>query len=60
MMLLLEALKKVVVRREVVVLDVMREAKAGVEGVKLEASLFRARPLPSSVHPLAIQHVVWR
>ena len=60
MMLLLEALRAVVVRGEVGVLDVMRDAKAGVEGVELEASLFRARPLPSSVRPLAVQHVVWR
>ena len=58
--LCLKVWPEVLVRREaLVVLQVVCQSQAGVEGVNLEGPLCAASPLPSSMHSLGIQDIIW-
>ena len=55
----LQMWQEVLMAREVVMLEVVGEAQTRVQRMKLETPLLQAKPLPSSMDPFRIQHMVW-
>ena len=47
-----------VARKDLIVLDIMHQAQGCIEGLKLQASLLAAGPLPSGMDPFCIQDMV--